>query len=181
MERYILTSYVKANFGTAGHGSCCVCWMYCNTSYRMTVSWSLSKNVADTLGRPSPRIINLSWVYLWPQAPDFRFTEIPDRKHYNLHFQWIEELIYKCNSDDDVMILRAQFPSVYPGSLVSPNLSKISSNFDCFEDFTDRVDEGESGDAILKSQTSFRALLLQSLKCLQLRGVRRDRLSRWEI
>lgn len=73
----ILTSYVKANFGAARHSRTRVSWMDGDASYRMPVSRAFGKNVAYTLRRPRPRILNLRRVNLRPDRPQFRFAEIP--------------------------------------------------------------------------------------------------------
>lgn len=60
-----------------------------DASDRLAITWSLGQNLANTVGRPSTRIIYLSWVYLRPQRPQLGLAHVPAYRPENLHFQWL--------------------------------------------------------------------------------------------
>lgn len=85
----VLTSHVESHFGAGWHGRIGVRWMNGNASDRLAVTWSLGQNLANTVGRPSARIIYLGRVYLRPQRPHLGLAHVPAYRPENLHFQWL--------------------------------------------------------------------------------------------
>lgn len=48
-----------------------------DASDRLAVTWSLGQNLANTVGRPSARIIYLGRIYLRPQRPQLGLAHVP--------------------------------------------------------------------------------------------------------
>lgn len=89
LENRILTPHVEPHFGAGRHGGIGVRRMNSDASDRLSVTWSLGQNLANTVGCPSARIIYLRWVYLRPQRPHLGLAHVPAYRPENLHFQWL--------------------------------------------------------------------------------------------
>jgi len=85
----LLTAHVESHFGAGRHGGIGIRRMNSDASDRLSVTWSLGQNLANTVGCPSARIIYLSWVYLGPQRPHLSLAHVPAYRPENLHFQWL--------------------------------------------------------------------------------------------